>query len=313
MVLAQNPRLNPAHVMGAQACSECHEQEVDAWRTTNHFKTFKELENNDKATEIADALDIDDLASESLCVECHFTMQKKGAALEAISGISCESCHGAAKGWIEEHNKETLPRPARMKAAIKGGMLPPSDIYAVAANCFDCHVVDREELVVKGGHPAFSENFDLYAWSQGEVRHSFMTPGDPVKKGGKVNREASVNHKRILFMAGKLLNLEYELRSVGAATANNAYAKAHVGQLLKVRKQVAALNKLAPTPEMTKIVEFANSWGGSMIKTKNAKALNEAGNKVGDMTREFLKNNDGSKLGAIDKLIPALHGTPFKP
>ena len=157
VALAQQARLNPAHVMGAKACTECHGKEVDAWRATHHYKTFDSLEDSDKAGEIADALGVDDLTTDSLCIECHYTLQKKGSRNVAISGISCESCHGASKNWIKEHNKETITRAARQAASEKGGMIYPQDLYAVGRNCFDCHIVSREDLVNKGGHPALSK------------------------------------------------------------------------------------------------------------------------------------------------------------
>ena len=142
---AQEPRLNPSHVMGAKACTECHGKEVDAWRATKHFKTFDALENSEKAGAIADALGVDDLTTDSLCIECHYTLQKQGAKDVAISGISCESCHGASKDWIKEHNKETLTRDARQAIAEKAGMIYPQDLYAVARNCFDCHVCSSDQ------------------------------------------------------------------------------------------------------------------------------------------------------------------------
>jgi hypothetical protein len=292
--------------MGAKACTECHGKEVDAWRATKHYKTFDALEDSDKAVEIADALGVDDLTSDSLCIECHYTLQKVGAKNVAISGISCESCHGASKNWIEEHNKETLSRAARQAVAEKGGMIYPQDLYAVARNCFDCHVVSREELVNKGGHPAFSKDFDLYSWSQGEVRHSFMTAASPVKKAGEVNRAASPEHRRMLFMVGKLLNLEYSLRAIGNATAKNPYAVQHVGHFFALIKEVDELNKLAPTAEVTEIVKFARSLTKpNQIKTKNGPKLKAASDKISKLSQKFAKN-DGSKLTKLDSKIPAL-------
>jgi len=321
VAFSQKPRLDPAHVMGAQACSECHGKEVDTWRATKHFKTFKELEGLPLAGKIADRLDIDDLASESLCIECHFTMQAKGAKSVAISGISCESCHGAAKDWIKEHNKESVPRAQRQAVAEKAGMLYPQNIYAVASNCFDCHVVDREELVNKGGHPAFSKDFDLAGWSQGEVRHSYMTDAKPVKKSGAVNRAADANHKRVLYMLGKLLNLEYELRAVAKATTAKAteeqtkekvqaYGMQHAIRADFLIKQVAALNALAPTDEVTALIAAAK---GAALKTQNAAPLNAAADKVSALAKQFVAAHDGSKLGALDSKIPAPQGKVFQP
>ncbi len=318
-VLAQKPRLDPAHVMGAQSCTECHGKEVDAWRATTHFKTFKDLERRPEANKIADNLDLDDLSANSLCIECHFTVQKKGARHVAISGISCESCHGAARDWIKEHNKETVARAARKSVSEKAGMLYPQNIYAVASNCFDCHVVDREELVNKGGHSAFSKDFDLLAWSQGEVRHSFMDSGSPVKKSGTVNREADANRKRILYMVGKLLNLEYELRAVakattakGTAAAKQAYGVQHAIRANALIKEVEALNQLVPTNEVTALIAAAKS---AALKTKNEAQLNAAADKVSIQAKKFVEAHDGSQLGGLDVKISALkpRGTAFTP
>ena len=314
------PRLDPSHVMGAKACTECHGKEVDAWRATKHFKTFDELENSDKAAEIADALGVDDFASDSVCIECHFTLQKKGAKTVAISGISCESCHGASKNWIKEHNKETLSRTARQAVSVKAGMIYPEDVYAVGRNCFDCHIVSREELVNKGGHPAFSENFDLYAWSQGEVRHSFMTDAQPVKKAGTVNRAADANRKRMLYMVGRLLHVEYSLRAMAKATTvkakppggEKAYALQIAHRYDALQKKVAELNQLAPTPEVTEIVKIAKALR-KQINVNRAKPLNAGADKISELAKKFAKNHDGSKLAAIDSQIPAPHGQIFKP
>ncbi|MEO8691104.1 MAG: thiamine pyrophosphate-binding protein, partial [Solirubrobacteraceae bacterium] len=61
--------------------------------------------------------------------------------------------------WINVHNKwgggapskaqeTTAGREQRILASRAGGMLRPStDIYAVAANCFECHTVPVEDLV----------------------------------------------------------------------------------------------------------------------------------------------------------------------
>jgi hypothetical protein len=300
--------MKPSDVLGYKACTECHKNEVDAWRKTTHFKTFAELEGRDEANDILDKLELDS-AKDSTCISCHFTMKGAGQG-KAISGISCESCHGAAKNWLDKHNKKGVPRAQRVADSIAGGMIPPSRIYDVGTNCFDCHVVDDAELVEVGRHPAFSEDFDLFSWSQGEVRHSFMTPGDPVKLSGKQNRAADANHKRKLFMVGKLLSLEYSLRALAKSPAtpqgDKSYAKKHYTHFVAVRTEVGALNQLAPTDEVTKIVDLANNVTG--------KTMGSTAKAIAAESRKFASAHDGSKLGALDSKIPnRLRGSVHAP
>ena len=40
----------------------------------------------------------------SLCLDCHFTTTMEDGEREAVSGISCESCHGAGKDYIDVHS-----------------------------------------------------------------------------------------------------------------------------------------------------------------------------------------------------------------
>ena len=48
----------PAKTVGPNACAECHKQEVEAWKGTHHFKTFREMPRNTKANEIADKMGV---------------------------------------------------------------------------------------------------------------------------------------------------------------------------------------------------------------------------------------------------------------
>jgi len=309
--------LNPANVMGAKACTECHGNEVDAWRLTKHFKTFSTLETSDKAGSIADAMGVDDLTSNSACIECHYTLQKQGGRDVAISGISCESCHGAARGWIQEHSKTEPSREQRTTTARKFGMIYPEDLYAVARNCFDCHIVAKEELVNKGGHAAYSKDFDLLAWHQGEVRHNFMIPGDKVKASGEKNRPASAERRRMLYLIGKLLTLEYSLRGVGVATAGGklpsgeyAYGTQQALRFDGVRKEVDALASLAP--EIGEISKLAKAIKLSTKKEERVKMVATA-DKISALAKQFAVKYDGSTFGSVDASLPkGTKGTPYK-
>ena len=95
---------DPAKTIGPNACAECHKQEAEAWKGTHHFKTFREMPRNPEANQIAKRMGVRRIKSESLCRDCHFTVQQKNNVEEAISGISCESCHSAGQDWIKVHS-----------------------------------------------------------------------------------------------------------------------------------------------------------------------------------------------------------------
>ncbi len=93
-----------AKIVGPNACAECHKQEIEAWKSSHHFKTFREMPRNAAADEIADKMGVRRIKSESLCLNCHFTVQERNTKEEPVAGISCESCHGAGKDWIKVHS-----------------------------------------------------------------------------------------------------------------------------------------------------------------------------------------------------------------
>ena len=102
---AQELRLDPAAVVGPDACGECHKTSVAAWNLTHHATTFRELPRSDEAKEITGNLGIKRIKAESDCLTCHFTSGMDGDRVKPIAGISCESCHGAGRDWIKGTSK----------------------------------------------------------------------------------------------------------------------------------------------------------------------------------------------------------------
>jgi len=295
---------DPVKIAGPNACAECHKQEVEAWKGTHHFKTFREMPRNTQANKIAERMGVRRIKSESLCRNCHFTVQQKDNTDEPIAGISCESCHGAGKDWIKVHSGfsgKTAPteskaeEAARWKLADSKGMIRPRSLYALAKNCYSCHVVPQEDLVNKGGHRAGSA-FDLVAWSQGEVRHNTWY------SKGKDNVPANAARKRLLYLIGLGVELETALRAVGKATARKAYALEMARRADRARKALAAAAKAVPTvPEIAKIVELAHSAG---LKLNNERALLAAADGVSKLLAGLAETYDGSTMAGLDSLMP---------
>jgi hypothetical protein len=225
---AQGLVCDPSKVETWEACAKCHGSEIQVWRQTPHFKTFKELSRNPKAREICSKMGLSSVKRSDVCIDCHFTMQEIDGRNKAVSGISCESCHGASRDWLTLHNdyggptatKETETeshRQKRLKQSAKYGMNNTRDLYSIAMNCYSCHMVPNEDLVNIGGHTAGTKEFELVRYSQGQVRHNFL------RSDGATNEPASQNRLRMMYVVGLIADLEFSTRATSIATENNTY------------------------------------------------------------------------------------------
>jgi hypothetical protein len=307
---------DPAKTVGPNACAECHKMEAEAWKSTHHFKTFREMPRNAKANEIADKLGVRRIRYESLCASCHFTLQQKNNRPDPVAGISCESCHGAGQDWIKVHSgfsgktilfESKAEAKERWKLADSKGMIRPRSLYLLAKNCNSCHVVPQEELVNKGGHPAGSA-FELVSWSQGEVRHNTW------HSKGRENVPASAARKRMLYLVGLGAELEAALRAIAKATVRKPFAFAMAKRADRARKQLAAAAEAAPNvPEIRRMVELAHSAG---LKLNNERSLTAAADGISRQLEVITQTYDGNTMAGIDSFIPGpdkYKGTARKP
>ena len=105
--LAASPRevvwkgVDPDKVMGARSCSQCHRSETLAWKKMAHHDSHLHL-LSESAREYAQAVGIDPatVRQADACVRCHATAQasQPDGIVRAVTGVSCESCHGEAGG-----------------------------------------------------------------------------------------------------------------------------------------------------------------------------------------------------------------------
>ncbi len=299
-----------ANVVGPNACAECHKTETANWKTTLHFRTFREMPRRKETKEIAKKMGIKRVKSDALCLDCHFTSQLVKNKPKPVAGISCESCHSPGKNWEKVHSKYMggkTKEPAggaaiRWKASEDAGMIRPSNLYKLAKNCYNCHVVPEEKLVNVGGHPAGSA-FELVSWSQGEVRHNTWYT--------KENSPASAKRKRILYVVGLAVELETALRAVGKATQKKAYAVSMARRASAARKKLIKVAKALPeAPELIAVIKASKS---AKLKLNNEAALNAAADKVGMATMSVVSKYDGSSFAAIDALIPGADKYKGKP
>jgi hypothetical protein len=277
---------------------------VEAWKATKHFKTFTETQGRPAAKEILSKLGIRRMKSESICIKCHYTFQAVAGESKPIAGVACESCHGPATDWNLAHsNKED---PQRLMKAEKLGMIRPSNTYALAANCFACHTVSDEKLVNVGGH-ATGSGFELVSWTQGEIRHNMQ------KSAGKVNQEASPARKRMLYMVGRALDLEYGLRALANASEDGKYAESLIKRVETAKRKLKEIFDATNAEEMKQILEAGDE---AQLRINNGQSLLQAADKIGAAARKFSSSNDGAKYAAVDSMIPApalYKGKVYKP
>jgi hypothetical protein len=299
--------LNPHQVLGYESCQKCHASEIGVWKQTPHHTTFMTLHRNPAAKEIAGRMGIESFKTDSACVKCHYTMQSDSSQqIQAVSGVSCESCHGAAKDWIEHHNdfggssatrqsESPEHRIARLQNSIAGGMRNPINVYLVAQSCYRCHTVPDERLVNIGGHIAGSLDFEFVSWSQGTLRHNF------VRSNGQTNDASSKDRQRQMFVAGMIADLEFSLRATATATEKADYGVNAAKRASRAAKRLAAAQSKLNQPLLEDILTVFQSVE---LKLNNRQQLTEAANRINFLGIRFAATVPGKDLAAIESFIP---------
>ena len=301
-----NLAIDPHKVLGAQSCEKCHAAEIQTWKRTPHSETFLTLHRKPEAQKIADKLGIANFKSDSNCIQCHYTMGQVENRLDAIAGVSCESCHGSAKDWIAVHNDYGGPsatraqespdhRIKRLTASIDLGMRNPVNVYLVAQSCYRCHTVPDEKLVNVGGHNAGSLDFELVSWSQGTVRHNF------VRTDGKVNAEEAPARLRAMFVAGMIADLEFSMRATAMATEKATFGVTSAQRAARSIERLKSAQSKLNHPILAETINLASSVA---LKLNNREQLEQAANKVHEMGVRFGATVSGDELAAIDSFVP---------
>jgi hypothetical protein len=239
--------------LGPKKCQECHKAEAKVWSGTKHAKSFKKVHKSKKAKKIVKAVGGKSMKKTALCASCHYTSVKKGKKFKLVAGPSCESCHGAAAEWISIHNKKA-PKAEKIAAASAKGMIWPSQLFDVAANCNSCHGLTKENLtgdnikaMLDAGHP-MNADFELVKYSQGSVRHRFYPPK---VTENQVMTPAEMARMFVIGQAANLVSASAAVSKSGHAGYKAAQQKkiAAATKVLKsVAGQVAAAGKVVASP-----------------------------------------------------------------
>ncbi len=292
-------------VIGVDACMKCHAAEIQRWEQTPHHKTIDELHRKPEAKAIAKKLGFRSVKRNDTCVKCHYTQKETNGRVRIDSGVSCESCHGPAKDWVNLHavygpgaTRETesaAHRSERRLASIKAGMNNPGNLYLIAQQCLDCHTTPEEKLVDVGGHPAGSTDFELVAWSQGMVRHNF------VRSNGTINAISPPERLRVMHIVGIMTDLEYSLRAASKASRVGTFGKAVGSRAAKKKQSLLQIQQQINHP----LIEKALATLATLeIRIGNGEAILAAADELSRLTYQFAEEADGNQLSAIDPLLP---------
>jgi hypothetical protein len=163
--------------VGSIGCksSSCHggagpkrNQYITWSRQDFHTKAYAVLLNS-RSERIAEGLGISAAPTSARCTVCHSPLQSVApswltATAHPDEGVSCETCHGAAGGWLRGHTRTDWTYNTRIAA----GMRDLRSLYVRAAACVACHQNLAPELL-KAGHPDLF--FELDGQSVAEPKH----------------------------------------------------------------------------------------------------------------------------------------------
>ncbi|HEX7516479.1 MAG TPA: multiheme c-type cytochrome [Chthoniobacterales bacterium] len=163
--------------VGSIGCksSSCHggagpkrSQYITWSRQDFHTKAYAVLLNS-RSERIAESLGVGGAQSSARCTVCHSPLQSVAPSrltptAHPDEGVSCETCHGAAGGWLRGHTRTDWNYNTRVAA----GMRDLRNLYVRANACVACHQNLAPELL-KAGHPDLF--FELDGQSVAEPKH----------------------------------------------------------------------------------------------------------------------------------------------
>lgn len=176
-VLSSATQEGPGIAIGAVNCqtSGCHggagelsRQHTVWFRADRHSRAHATL-TTARSARMAEALGMENAANDVRCTSCHapfalVPQDKKLASARPEEGVSCESCHGAAGGWVRSHTRPDYTRPQR----IASGLRDLEDLYLRTNTCVACHQAIDPGLVA-AGHPPL--HFDQAGLTHRQPRH----------------------------------------------------------------------------------------------------------------------------------------------
>ena len=163
---------------GGCASSSCHgsiqpkqvtrvaQNEYSIWAGQDkHARAFQVL-SNPVSLRIGKILAIGRPDQSSKCLACHalsVPIDQRAESFELIDGVSCESCHGPASGWLGPHTTRDWPH----EKSVQLGMYDTRDLVRRSERCLTCHLGTPDKFVdhemIAAGHPDLTFELNLFS------------------------------------------------------------------------------------------------------------------------------------------------------
>jgi len=183
-VWAQN---EPVKYIGPGSCAatSCHgsvkpiagsrilQDEYSTWIIQDKHSRAYQVLTGDVGERMARILKLGAKAEEApKCLACHAlnpAPEQRGRAFEISEGVSCESCHGPASGWLGPHTTRSWAH----EKSVALGMYDTRNVIHRTEKCLECHLGTKNKFVdhemIAAGHPDLY--FELDSFSAVMPRH----------------------------------------------------------------------------------------------------------------------------------------------
>ena len=181
---------------GGCAASSCHgsiqpktvtrvpQNEYSIWAGQDKHARAYQVLSNPVSIRIGKILKLEHSPSQTQrCLACHALAvppEQRAETFDITDGVSCESCHGPASGWLGQHTVKEWPHERSVKEL---GMIDLRDVAVRTHMCLHCHLGTAEKSVdhelIAAGHPDLT--FELNLFSAVMPRH-WKDPKDPPGK-----------------------------------------------------------------------------------------------------------------------------------
>jgi hypothetical protein len=171
---------------GSCAASNCHgsvqpknvvriaQNEYSIWTAQDKHSRAYVVLSNPTSLRMGKILGLEQPPNKSdKCLNCHALNAKPDQRAQTFQtledGVSCESCHGPAVGWLGPHTVKNWTH----EQSLKLGMYDTRDLTKRTERCLSCHMGTAEKevdhVMIAAGHPDLT--FQLESFSSAMPRH----------------------------------------------------------------------------------------------------------------------------------------------
>jgi len=176
--LGQNAPTGKYNGPGGCASSSCHgsiqpkqvtrvaQNEYSIWAGRDKHARAYQVLSNPVSLRIGKILNLGRPEQAPKCLACHALSvpnEQRAESFELVDGVSCESCHGPASGWLGPHTTKDWPH----EKSVQLGMYDTRDLIKRSERCLTCHLGTSEKFVdhemIAAGHPDLTFELNLFS------------------------------------------------------------------------------------------------------------------------------------------------------